>query len=174
MIPYHRAHHDLCDIAQHQSRIPIPKEILDGIDNAELHDPGNLGNVEVTGKHERLLRERALTKARAHARLFRTKPKLRFKDPLHFHLAHGLQPKGQFGAQAWLLPAYILAETLHDGYFIGLDGIKHGQKQDRADQHQHPNDNDASGQVGERRTRWEVSPPPTLVPSHTILFSLRG
>src|SRR5262245_51865543 len=148
--------------------------MLDRIDNAKLHDPGDLRHVEVSRENERLVREGALTKARAHARLFRTEAKLRFKDPLHFHLAHGLQPDGQFGAQAWLLPAHILAETLYYGHFIGLDGIKHGQQQDRADQHQHPNDNDASGQVGERRTRWEVSPPPTLVPSHTILFSLRG
>ena len=79
-------------------RLPIPKEILDRIANAELHDPGDLGDVEVASEHQGLLGERALAKACAHAWLFGTEAKLCFKDPLHFRLTHGLHPKGQFGA----------------------------------------------------------------------------
>src|SRR5262245_46276634 len=48
---------DLRDIAQRQSRIPIAKEILDGVDNAKLHDPDDLSHIEVAREHERLLQE---------------------------------------------------------------------------------------------------------------------
>src|SRR5215831_14785078 len=174
MIPYHRAHHDLGDIAQRQSRIPISKEILDGIDNAVLHDPGHLSDVEVTGKHERLLRERALTKARAYPRLFGPEAKLRFQDPLHFDFARRFQTQRQFGAQPWLFPTHVLPETLYDSDFIGVDRIEHGQEQNRAKQHKPPNDQDASGHVGYWPIWYASWPQKTIVSSHSVpLYSRR-
>ena len=77
-------------------------------------------------------------------------------------------PKGQFGAQPWLFPAYVLPETLYDGYFIGFDSIKHGQEQNRAKKHESPNDYDASGHVGYRPIWCASWPQKTIVPSHSV------
>ena len=102
------------------------------------------------------------------------KPNSALKTRCTFDLTHGLHPKGQFGAQAWLFLAYVLAKALHDGYFIGFDGVKHGQEQDRAKKHEPPNDHDASGQIGYRPIWCASLPQKTIVPSHSVpLFSPR-
>src|SRR5262245_26430294 len=148
MIAHHRAHDDLGHITQGQGRIAIAKEIFHRIRNAVLHDPGDLRDIEVAGEHQRLLGERALAKARAHTRLFGPEAKLRFEDALHFDGTFGFDAQGQFPAQAWLFPAHVLPETLHDRDFISFDRIKHGQEQDGTDKHEYPNDHDTSGQAG--------------------------
>src|SRR5215475_12570644 len=84
VISHYRTHDDLGDIAQRQLWIAIAKEIFDRIDNTILHDPGDLSDIEVTGEHQRLIEERALTITRAHPRLFSAEAKLFFVDAFHF------------------------------------------------------------------------------------------
>src|SRR5262249_16904779 len=148
VIPHPRSHDDLSHIAQRQRWIAIAEEIFHRINNAVLHNPGDLRDVEVASEHQRLIQERALTKARAHARLFSAEAKLLFSDALHFDGTLSFYAHGQFPAQPWFFPAHVLPEALHDSYFISLDCIEHGQEQNGTDKHEHPNDNDASRQAG--------------------------